>query len=453
MNLRKLSILFAAMLVLGACKNHEKSITGAYGNSVIAGQVTMAADVANSSPAGVIVSVGGTGMTAVLAADGRFSFAGVPEGATLHFSRAADGISAATTAATGFNALELSKTAVTTGSRRRATVPETQIEGTLTSVASDSIVVNTESHGSITVALTSTTIIRKGKTTVAPTDLKVGDQVHVQATLANSVYTATQVIVQTPEDDGGKSALTQIEGTLSAVAADSITVTTSNGDVKVALSSSTVITKGGVGVAATDLKVGDRVHVMASSSNSTFTAVQVIVQNDQTPGAGVTQIEGTLTAAAADSITVQTEGHGSYTVALNSSTVIRKGDATVAPGDLKVGDQVHVMATFANNAYTAVLVIVQNDDDSGSNGGSQAVTANGIVSSTGTNSLVVHTASGKDVTVNVNDQTRIRKYGQTIAFSDIKTGDQVEALGTAVDSKTILATQIEVQNTSPHGNH
>jgi archaellum component FlaF (FlaF/FlaG flagellin family) len=291
MNLKRIGLIVTAVLALGGCQNHEKSITGSYGNTVVTGQVTMAADVANGTPAGVQVTVGGTGMSAILGADGRFTFTGVPDGAVLHLRRATDGIEATTTAVAGFNAIELSKTTVTS-SRRRASSPGVEIEGTLTKVA-------------------------------------------------------------------------------------------------------------------------------------------------------------------ADSITVATESHGSFVVALTPTTIIRKGETTVAPADLKVGDQVHVKATFASNTYTATEVIVQNQGDgSGSGNGSQTATANGIVKSMGATDMVVHRENGQDVTVQVDSNTTIKKYGNTISFADIKTGDQVECLGTAVDAQTIHATQIEVQDApGAHGGH
>jgi Domain of unknown function (DUF5666) len=379
MNPKRIAIIITAVLVLGGCQNHERSVTGSYGNAVVTGQVTMAADLANGSPAGVQVTVGGTGMSAILGADGRFTFTGVPEGAVLHLRRTSDGIEAATTAVAGFNAIELSKTTVTS-SRRRSASPGVEIEGTLTSVSADSIVVKTESKSSFTVALNSSTMIRKGQTTVAAADLKVGDQVHVKATFVNNTYTATEVIVQNDTGDNsgpGNGAQTNVE------------------------------------------------------------------------------IEGTLTSVAADSIVVATQSQGSFTVALTASTIIRKGQTIVAPADLKVGDRVHVKAALQNKIYTATEVIVQNqDDDSGSQNGSQAVTANGIVKSTGTTDMVVHRENGKDVTVQVDSSTSIKKNGNTISFTDIKTGDQVECLGTAVDAQTIHATQIEVQDApGTHGGH
>ena len=63
----------------------------------------------------------------------------------------------------------------------------------------------------------------------------------------------------------------------------------------------------------------------------------------------------------------------------------------------------------------------------------------GPVASVAGSSLVV-----RGITVNTDSSTTIRKQGNSIAFSDIKPGDSVEAHGTRVDDHTMLAKQIEV---------
>ena len=95
----------------------------------------MASGMANASPAGVRVGVGGTGMSVVVGADGRFAFAGVPDGAPLLFERQSDGVNArlslASTSAPVVVELGLN---TATLSRRRASPsePQTQIEGLIT---------------------------------------------------------------------------------------------------------------------------------------------------------------------------------------------------------------------------------------------------------------------------------------------------------------------------------
>src|SRR5229473_1276194 len=86
--------------------------------------------------------------------------------------------------------------------RRRAVPPNPQLqfEGTITAASAMSITVH-DSHGvDVVLALTSTTIIRHGDLTIASADLNVGDQVHVKAVVQNNVNTATEILVQRPED-------------------------------------------------------------------------------------------------------------------------------------------------------------------------------------------------------------------------------------------------------------
>src|SRR5688500_13524669 len=88
MKLRHLSLIAVIAIALVACKSERTAMTGSYGSAMLSGDVAITG---GGSPAGVEVSVRGTGMTTVLAEDGRFAFAGVPERADLDFRRA-DGL-------------------------------------------------------------------------------------------------------------------------------------------------------------------------------------------------------------------------------------------------------------------------------------------------------------------------------------------------------------------------
>ncbi len=314
---------------------------------------------------------------------------------------------------------------------------EREIEGTITAASTTSITVH-DSHGNdVVVALTSTTIIRRGDQTLNAGDLAVGDQVHVQAKVASGTNTAFEVIVQQPEDH------LEVEGTITAASATSITVHDSHGDdVVLAITASTVIRKGDQNLAPTDLHVGDQVHVHAQVQNNADTALVIIVQQP----VDLLEVEGTITAASATSITVHDSHGADVMLTLTDSTVIRKGDQTIAATGLKVGDHVHVMAVVQNSVNTAVLVIVQGSDDgSGSGSGGTVATANGTVTATAGSTLTVHTENAGDVTVNTDSSTIVRKQGTVIAVADIHVGDGVNCLGTKVSDHTILAKQIEVR--------
>src|SRR5688572_11911495 len=153
-----LALAAVAVFVLGGCYGSERAtLTGAYGSAVVTGEVVMSEGV---SPAGVEVSVSGTGMTVVLAADGRFSFAGVPEEADLVFQRASDGINATLRLqSAGHVIVDLAQTTAKKAGRRRAAGSKTyQFEGIIQSASATEIVVDTSREPGVVIAITPQTV-------------------------------------------------------------------------------------------------------------------------------------------------------------------------------------------------------------------------------------------------------------------------------------------------------
>jgi len=285
------TIAVAAMLT--SCNRHESLLTGGYGERVVAGQVVMASEMADSSPAGVEVSVVGTGMSAILAADGRFTFAGVPADAELAFRRA-DGVDARIRVSSPAPLLvELAgKTATSNGSHRRGVStkdpgPSQQIEGVIRAVSTTSLTVFDEHQTEVKVALTTTTLIRKGNQTLTAADLKVNDRVHVKALMMDNVLTATQVIVQEQENDGGgddadHGTTMTANGTVKSVSGTTLVVTTeSKGDVTVNTDTSTIIKKQDQRITVADIKAGDEVNCLGTRvDDHTMTAKQIEVRGN-----------------------------------------------------------------------------------------------------------------------------------------------------------------------------
>jgi Cu/Ag efflux protein CusF len=149
--------------------------------------------------------------------------------------------------------------------------------------------------------------------------------------------------------------------------------------------------------------------------------------------------QGAITAVSATSITA-----GGTTFTINASTKIRKGETAATAADLKVGDQVEIKGVVQNGANVATEIEVESAPDDKE----PEATANGVVKSVGTSSLVVHRANGDDVTVQVTSTTTIKKGGSAIKLADIKVGDLVEARGTRVDDHTITAVAINVEDHS-----
>lgn len=367
MQRKYLVALMMAGLLVASCSRQRESITGSYGQGMLSGQVVVT-NVQNTSPAGVEVSVRGTGMTLTLAGDGKFAFAGVPENADLDFRRASDGIQASMRLeeSSAFLVVELAQNSATKKSSRRRSAGRStekiyELEGIIRSAAADSIVVYTSKKVEVTIGLGPETVIRKGRTLLSPADLLVDMRVHVKARKNGDAYTAVQVIVQDEDEDEGE---------------------------------------------------------------------------DDPPA--VREYEGTVRSAAADQLVVFTSHKQEVTFVLTPETVVRKGNTPVDPATILPGWRVHVKATTnADGTNTAVLVIVQNTR--------VEAEIEGTVASVGTSSLVVTTTTG-DMTVQVSNSTQIRKSGKKIPLADIQPGDTVEAEGTLVDATTMQAKKITVED-------
>jgi len=363
MRLRTLAVLAVMVAMLVACRGREQSsMTGSYGNAVISGQAFMAAGSDNVSPAGVQVTVSGTGMTTTLGADGRFTFVGVPENAELHFSRASDSVDLRLAiAASNSNALRVQLQSKNGGHHRASgSEPMQQVEGTVVTSSATSITIH-DSHGNdVTLAITPKTLVRKGRTNVDPATLAAGTRVHAKALVVDKTDTAIEIIVQ---DDGSSE----------------------------------------------------------DNGGQTMTA------------------NGPVTAVGASSLTVNSEDHGSVTVNVDANTIIRKLGTTIHLSDIKVGDQVNTMGTRVDDHTLLARQIEVRGV-----GQNETMEAEGSVSAVGASSLTVSTRNGS-ITVNTDSNTVIRKQGSTIHLSDVKVGDEVEAIGTRVDATTLLARQIDVK--------
>lgn len=384
MRLQKVLMLMLTVVALAACQGSETaSLTGGYGSGVISGQVVMAQS--GSSPAGVEVSVRGTGQSLVLGADGQFSFAALPEGAELAFRRATDSIAATykLDQVSGHVVIELAQTtARKSGGRRRAsgTGPKVEeFEGVVRSATAEQLVVFTSKQVEVTIALTPETLIRKGKTTLTAADLLVDTRVHVKAQKNNDAYRALLVIVQNQKSDDDdssdddSSSSREYEGLVRSVTATQLVVFDSHQrEVTFVLDAQTVIRKGNATVAATDIQIGTRVHVKATSSADglTHTATRVTIQktngggdddDDDDDARDEVKLSGAVTAVTATGLTVQSE-RGAVTVQTDAATHIRKRNSTITLADVKAGDRVKVEGrTVAANTVLAKSIEVRSE--------------------------------------------------------------------------------------------
>jgi len=346
MKLRRLAILMGVVIVFAACTGRHESVTGGYGDGLLTGQVTLH----GASPAGIEVSVRGTGMKTMVAEDGTFVFAGVPDGVHLDFHRASDGIDTSITIEDGSGPVlvEIVGNAARKSSRRRSVSRGRErvyeFEGVIRTAAADGIVVFTSKREEVPIVLGPDTVIRKGERRLTAADLLAGTRVHVKASKAGELYTALEVKVQ--EGDEGEEddppAVREYEGIVrSATATELVVFTSHNEEVTFVITPETEIRKGNAPIAPADVQVDWRVHVKATSDATagTNTATRVIVQN--TNESRDVEIEGTVASVDATSLVVTTFA-GDITVQTMNGTQIRRNNTKIALGDVAVGSRVEV---------------------------------------------------------------------------------------------------------------
>ncbi len=150
-------VIVAAVLVVAACRDHETP-TGGYGVQGVSGVVTMAVGMSNSNPAGVRVTVRGTGMSALLGTDGHFSFFGVPPTVELLFARDDVDARIRVTPSPAPLQIELNSNGASIGRRRAApSDPLLQVEGLITKVSDMEITVHDSHDQDVTAKITADT--------------------------------------------------------------------------------------------------------------------------------------------------------------------------------------------------------------------------------------------------------------------------------------------------------
>lgn len=218
---------------------------------------------AGSNPAGVEVTLLGTGMRMIIGQDGRFAFNGVPDRTELHFHRA-DGIGRSLRVNGNATSLVVDLSATSGSSRRRGAGRSMQYEGLIREVGATTIKVYTSHKDEVEFAVDMATTIRKGNRTYLLADLKPEWRVHVTAETRNGGLTAVEIKVQnTNGDDAGDDdgATMTANGVVTAKSGSDLTVDSPpRGLVTVRTDANTIIKKQGVRITVAEIQVGDEIN-------------------------------------------------------------------------------------------------------------------------------------------------------------------------------------------------
>jgi hypothetical protein len=143
----------------------------------------------------------------------------------------------------------------------------------------------------------------------------------------------------------------------------------------------------------------------------------------------------TITAISGSSISLATADGWKRTITVDSGTTYSKGGATIALGDLKVGDEIGFRETKASDgSFTidSVAVILPH--------------AGGAVTAISGSTITVKDRDGSSVTIKVTGSTTYDVAGATAKLSDIKVGMFLDAEGTQSSDGSLTATSVRARD-------
>jgi len=204
----------------------------------------------------------------------------------------------------------------------------------ITSISGSNLTLKTEDGWTRTIAITSTTTITKDGATIGAGDLSVGDQIRFRQNRASDgTFTITAIDVVLPK----------VAGTVTAITADSITVTGRDGTSRtITTTSSTTYRLGTAAASRSDVVVGSTILATGvAGTGDAFTATTVTIK--------APRVAGTVTAVTASTITIQKRDGSSLTINVGADTTFQIAASDSAKiGDVTVG--MRLMAAGRPNA-------------------------------------------------------------------------------------------------------
>ncbi len=218
---------------------------------------------------------------------------------------------------------------------------------TITSISGSNLSLKTEDGWTRTIAITSATTITKDGVAIAAGDLAVGDQIRFrQSRASDGTFTITAIDVVQP----------RIGGTVTAVTADSITVTGRDGaSHTITTTNATTYRLGGAAATRSDVVVGSMIIAAGSTgTGDSFTASTVTIK--------APRVAGTVTAVTASTITIQQRDGSSLTINVGADTTIMvAGNDNAALGDVTVGMRLIAAGRQnANGSFDATAIRAGN---------------------------------------------------------------------------------------------
>lgn len=215
--------------------------------------------------------------------------------------------------------------------------------------------------------------------------------------------------------------------TIRAISDKQVSLATADGWTRtITVTTTTVITKGGVTVTVADLNVGDEIGFRQTRNSDGSYSIGAI--NVVTPKASgeVTKVDG-------NDITIKQRGNTTRVITVTASTVYKLGTATAGKSDVKVGDSVDALGTVSGTTFTATSIKIH------------LAHAGGQVTAKTSDSITIQNRDGTKTVIHVTSATTYKKIGPTAkTLSTIAVGDLLYADGTvradgSFDAVTVYA--------------
>jgi uncharacterized protein DUF5666 len=383
---------------------------------------------------GLTVSVSGSSISTSVDSSGHFMLAHVPAGhVELHFVGtgvdARLGLDNVAEHQTITIAVKVSgSTAELDNNEREDQNNNAEVEGAVTATSANTLTV----AGKM-ITVDAKTVIVRGNTPVALSTIKAGTRVEVQGTVTGATtITATRIQV---EDENEVENDVEVEGVVTSTSANTITV---NGKM-ITVAASTVIVHGATAMSLAGIHVNDRVHVTGTATSPTIVAAtRIEVQNGaETPGdedEAETEIDGTVTALGASSLTVN-----SRVISVTPTTQIVQDGRSLTLSAIHMNDRVQVKAMMSGTTLVATRIELKSSNSGPGNDGDNRggeVELSGTVSGRSTGCPVTFSVSG--TSVSTDGKTEFKDT----SCSALANGDRVEVKGTK-QSAGVLATRVE----------
>lgn len=215
----------------------------------------------------------------------------------------------------------------------------------VTAISGSSVALATEDGWTRTITTTSATTITRGGAAATLADLKVGDEIHFRQTRNDDgTYTITAIAIVLPH----------AAGTVTAVGADTITITLRDGTTRsITTTGTTTYRTGKAGGTRADVTVGTAIVAIGEkAADGSLTASSV--------GVRLPHVRGIVTATTADTITISRRDGTTLTIHVSSDTTFQvPGDDAATLADVKAGMAIGVAGTQrADGSIDAIEVHV-----------------------------------------------------------------------------------------------